>query len=276
MKYESFYWDTPDKKVLFAQCWKPLKESGKTILLIHGLGEHSGRYKHWADLFVKQGYNFLSFDLRGHGKSAGIRGYAKSLEILLDDIDLMLDRAELLFPGSKFVLYGHSMGGNLALNHIIHRNRSVDALIVTSPWLRLVKEPSPVTIAVASVATRLIPQVALPNGLNAEDLSHNQEIVQNYKIDPLNHNKISFRLFHEIYRAGYHALRNVYKINYPFLLMHGTEDKITSPKASENFVMNTSSRTHLKLWDGQYHELHNELIYQEVFDYSFQWLNKHV
>ena len=274
MKHETYQLNTPDNKTLFAQSWEDGKNDGKTILMVHGLGEHSGRYEHWAELFVGQGFNFMSFDLRGHGKSSGKRGHAKSMEILLDDIDLVMEKTRELFNGSKVILYGHSLGGNLVLNHVIRRNRPVDALIVTSPWLKLVKEPSAAVLATASIANKIIPSCAIPNGLNADDLSHNPEVCKKYTTDPLNHNKISFRLFNEIYHGGYHALRNVYKINYPFLLMHGTEDKITSPKASENYVMNTTARTHLKLWEGQYHELQNEFIYKEVFEYIIEWLKK--
>ena len=103
-------------------------------------------------------------------------------------------------------------------------------------------------------------------------MSHDPEVARNCISDPLNHNKISLRLLYNIYDAGLYALRNVYKINYPFLLMHGTEDNITSPKASEDYVMNTTKRTHLKLWEGQYHELHNEVIYKDIFKYIIDWL----
>ncbi|MGC9343202.1 MAG: serine aminopeptidase domain-containing protein, partial [Bacteroidales bacterium] len=141
--------------------------------------------------------------------------------------------------------------------------------------LRLTKEPSASVLAIANFLSRVLPSLRIGNGLNDGDLSHDPKVAKDYTGDPLNHDKISFRLFNIIYHSGYHALRNVYKINYPFLLMHGTEDKITSPKASENFVMNTSSRTQLKLWEGQYHELHNEPIYEEVFQYISDWLKQY-
>jgi alpha-beta hydrolase superfamily lysophospholipase len=275
MIHKTFHWNSKDNKTLFAQYWKPDHESGKTILLVHGLGEHSGRYERWASLFVDQGFNFLTFDLRGHGKSGGKRVYAKSIEVLLDDIDILFDKGRELFPESKFVLYGHSMGGTLVLNHIIRRNRPVDALIVSSPWLKLPKEPPAPVLAIASFANRFFPKVRVDNNLDPENRSHDPEVQRNFSNDPLNTTRISLRLFNEMYHAGYHAFRNVYKINYPFLLMHGTEDKITSPRASENYVMNTSSRTRLKLWEGQYHELHNELIYEQVFKETIEWLASH-
>ena len=275
MIHKTYQWKTRDKKLLHATSWKPDKEANKTILMVHGLGEHCGRYERWAGMFVEKGFNFLCFDLRGHGKSSGKRGYARSIDSLLDDIDLAIQKSKRLFKDSKLILYGHSMGGNLVLNHVIRRNYPVVALIVTSPWLKMAKEPSQPVISLTKFLSKVMPSVTFPNGLDLEHISHDPEIVRSYANDPLNHNKVSARLFTEMYQGGYHALRNVYKINYPFLLMHGTEDRITSPRASENYVMNTCSRTQLKLWEGQYHELHNELIYQEVFDYIIDWLKKY-
>lgn len=275
MIHKTYRWKTKDKKTLFAQCWKPDKESKKTILMIHGLGEHSGRYDRWAGMFVEEGFNFLSFDLRGHGRSSGQRAYAKSLDVLLGDIDLLFSKAKKMFKESKFVLYGHSMGGSLVLNHIIIRNHPVDALIVSSPWLKMAKEPPGPLLAISSFASKFFPRISLQSRLDLNNRSHDPEVEREFQKDPLNFKKITFRLFDVMYNAGYHALRNVYKINYPFLLMHGSEDKITSPKTSENYVMNTCERTQLKLWEGQYHELHNELIYKEIFKYVIDWLKSH-
>ena len=269
---QTYEWASADKKSIFARSWTPAKDGAFTILLVHGLGEHSGRYERWAELFTEKGFNVLALDLCGHGKSDGKRGHVKSIEKYLEDIDLLFSEGKKLFPESKFVLYGHSMGGNLVLNHVISRNHPIAALISTSPWLKLTNPPSEILISIVSVLKKLFPSFCIPNGLNSEDISHDPEVIRNYPSDPLNHNKISFRLFYEIQQAGLHALRNVYKINYPFLLMHGTADNITSPKASENYVMNTTKRTHLKLWKGQYHELHNELIYEDVFKYIIDWL----
>ncbi|MCF8381307.1 MAG: lysophospholipase [Bacteroidales bacterium] len=269
---QSYTWTTPEKKSIFAQSWTPEQVGKQTILLVHGLGEHSGRYKRWAELFTEKGFNVLALDLQGHGKSDGKRGHVRSIEKYLDEIDLLFSEGKVLFPESKFILYGHSMGGNLVLNHVIRRNHPVAALISTSPWLKLTNPPSDFLITLVSFLKKIIPSFTIPNGLNADDISHDPEIARYYISDPLNHNKISFRLFYEINQAGLHALRNVYKINYPFLLLHGTADNITSPKASEEYVRNTTKRTRLKLWEGQYHELHNELIYKEVFNYIIEWL----
>jgi alpha-beta hydrolase superfamily lysophospholipase len=121
---------------------------------------------------------------------------------------------------------------------------------------------------------KALPALAISNQLKAEQISHDPEIVRDYERDPLNHDRITLKMFHEIYQAGYHALRNVYKINSPFLIMHGSGDTITSPKASAEYVMNTGKRTRLKIWENQYHELHNEFIKEEVHAYIISWLEE--
>ena len=219
---KTYEWKSLDKKSIFARSWTPSEDGANTILIVHGLGEHSGRYEHWAELFTEKGFNVIAMDLRGHGKSVGKRGHSKSLEKLLDDIDIMFAEAKKLFPESKLILYGQSMGGNLVLNHIIRRNHPVSALIVTSPWLKLTNTPSDLLISLVSFLQKIIPSFRISTGLNIDDMSHDPEVARNCLSDPLNHNKIPLRLFYEIYDAGLYAFRNVYKINYPFLLMHVT------------------------------------------------------
>ncbi len=275
MNNQTYTWQANDGVNLFAQSWKAENDQKKLVILIHGLGEHCSRYDHWARYFNEKGYSVISMDLHGHGRSEGKRGHIKSLDVLLDDIDLLFKKSEEIFPGYKKILYGHSMGGTLVLNHIIRRNRPVDAVIVTSPWLKLYNEPSPIILAITKFLKKILPALTISNQLKPEQISHDPEIVRDYERDPLNHDRISLKMFHEIYQAGYHALRNVYKINSPFLIMHGTADTITSPKASADYVLNTNKRTSLKLWQNQYHELQNEFIKAEVHAHIITWLEEH-
>ena len=249
--------------------------AAKTIIMVHGLGEHGGRYEHWAEKFTSEGYNFVCPDLKGHGRSEGKRGHISSMNAYLDDLAETGRFINEVFPGNSVILYGHSLGGTIALNYVILRNPPIKALITTSPWLRLMKEPTPPLSVVAAFLNKFLPFIALSNGLDPFALSHDPEVGRKYKSDPLVHDRISARLFHVASDGGQNALRNIYKINCPYLIMHGTSDSITSSKASENYVLNTSSRTRLKLWDSQYHELHNEFIKDEVFDYISNWLKEH-
>lgn len=272
MYYQEYQWITKDGKKLFARSWIPEKESKAVILLVHGLGEHTGRYSTWAKLFNESGYSFLCFDQRGHGNSEGKRGHISSINLFLEDIDLLIKKSDELFPGQKKILYGHSMGGNLVLNYIIRYNTPISALIVSSPWLKLYKEPSGALLFFAKAMKHILPSLTLANGLSSDQMTHDPEINKNYSPDPLNHDRISLKMFDELYNSGLYALENAFKINYPLLLMHGSADTITSAKASENYLLNTSRKNHFKLWEDQYHELHNELIKEEVFNYIIDWL----
>ena len=274
LKVKEFSWIASDGLTLYARAWFPDKPSGKVILLVHGLGEHCGRYEHWAGLMNAEGHAMLSFDQRGHGRSEGKRGHASSLIHLLNDINLLYEKSEEIFPGQTKILYGHSMGGNLVLNFMIRQSRPVSALIVTSPWLKLYKPPGKLTLILANLLKDIIPSFTLSNRCKPDQLSHDHEAILKYTLDPLVHARISFKLFHEIHYAGIYASKNIFKINCPVLIMHGNSDTITSSRASQEYVMNTTEKVTLRLWENQFHELHNELIYKEVFDYARKWIEK--
>jgi acylglycerol lipase len=274
-RYKHSWFTTGDKKKLYLQEWVPEKDPTALILYVHGLGSHGGRLDHWGERFVRKGVAFFAYDQRGHGKSDGKRGHPTHIKFLINDVKAMVGHLREIFPGKPVVLYGHSMGGAVAINYVISTTYTVDALIVTSPWLKLVKPPSKTLVSLIKPLLRIAPGITLPNGLDPKDISRDEQEVRKYAEDPLVHNKISIGLFKSTYDAGYNALRNVYKINCPFLIMHGTGDRITSARASEEYVMNTSDRTRLKLWEGGYHELHHEPIREEVFNYIAGWLKEH-
>jgi alpha-beta hydrolase superfamily lysophospholipase len=212
-------------------------------------------------------------DLLGHGRSEGQRGHIKNYQELLNQVDLMLQKAAENFPSSPRVLYGHSMGGNIVINYAISKDPPVSALIASSPWLRLVIPISQIERLFSRLANSLLPGLTIPaKGLGAEKLSRDPKHWEEVRNDALVHRKVSVRCAFEIMTRGEYALRHVYRINKPFLLMHGNADEITSHKASEEFVANTSERTRLKIWDGFRHELHSELEYKEVFRYIIEWL----
>ena len=272
MNNQTYKWIAGDGTKLFAQSWNSKHDQKKLILLVQGLGEHCIRYEHWAQMFNEKGYSMLSMDLHGHGRSESKRGHIKSLEVFIGDIDILYNKSNELFPGYKKILYGHSMGGNLVLNLTILRNQRVDAIISTSPWLKLYEEPSPFLFKLTEYLKIVLPALTISNRIKPEQISHDPEVVQNFTRDLLNHDRISLKMFHKIYQAGYNALRNVYKINYPLLIMYGTGDTITSAKASEDYVMNSSKRARLKLWVNQYHELQNKFIKEEVIHILFPGL----
>lgn len=273
-RYKQSFFTTSDSKNLFVQEWIPEKDPKVIILYLHGLGSHSGRLDHWAERFVEKQAGFIAYDQRGHGKSDLKRGHPTNIKVLINDVKAIINKIRNDFKEVPIVLYGHSMGGSIAINHVISTTYTVDALIATSPWLKLATPPSPALLKILKPLAKVVPWINMSNGLDAKDISRDEQEVLKYANDPLVHNKISIGLVYTTIEAGLNALRNVYKINCPFLLMHGTGDKITSAKASEEYVMNTSERTRLKLWGGAYHELHHEPEREEIFNYIIDWLKE--
>ena len=132
MKHIEFKLETADNLELFARKWLPDSEALAVICLIHGKGEHSGRYLNAASTLTDAGYILLTFDLRGHGKSQGRRGFSPSYEALMDDISLLLNEAVNRFPNLPHFLYGHSLGGNLVLNYALRRKCRLSGVIASS------------------------------------------------------------------------------------------------------------------------------------------------
>jgi alpha-beta hydrolase superfamily lysophospholipase len=273
MIHTEYEWVSKEKERIFAQSWLPDDPPKGIICLVHGLGEHSGRYARWAGLFAKAGHGMLAVDLPGHGRTEGRLAYVRSYDDLLDCVDLMIYKAEELFPGLPRILYGHSMGGNIAINYAISREAPVKALITSSPWLRLTFRVSPVELALGKFMNCIFPRLRFKRkGTNAERLSHDPEHWTDVRSDPLNHGMVTGRYFWIIHRQGEYALNHADVIKLPFLLMHGSDDKVTSPKASEEFAAGSGDQTVFKLWEGLYHELHWEFEYKEVGKFVIDWM----
>lgn len=244
------------------------------IALVHGMGEHSRRYDHLTAYWASNGYASAGFDLRGHGRSQGPRGHTPSFEHLMDDIALFTTQVARELPGYPLYLYGHSMGGNLALNFLIRRQPAFTAGIASAPYLRLAFQPPKFKLILARLLYRILPALTFPSGLDASSLSHDSEVVRRYREDPLVHDRISVAFFTGIQAAGEDALQRAAELTLPVLVMHGSADRITSPAASEAFVSGSKGRAAFKSWPGYFHEIHNEPEWQPVAQYVLDWLTQ--
>ncbi len=276
MKHSEFEFKTFDGLSLFGQSWQPEDRPRAVICIVHGMGEHSERYSHVGDALTQAGYALISFDLRGHGKSSGPRGHIPSYEALMQDISILLESANKKFPQLPFFLYGHSLGGNLVLNYVLRYKPQLKGVIVTGPWLRLAFEPPAFKVTLSKVMNKIWPSFSQKSGLDTKALSHDLEVVHSYENDPLVHDRISARMFISIYQAGQWALEHASEFSLPLLLMHGGEDKIISVEAGREFAGKIKEICTLKIWDGLYHEIHNEPEKEEVFKFLIDWLDKKV
>lgn len=277
MNYKSTSYSSFDGIKLSGYLWLP-KENPKAIInLVHGFGEYSERYDQWATWFVEKGIAVHAIDYRGHGKSDGKRGYVSNFDDFLKDVDVLLEESKKLFPNLPQFIYGHSLGGNIVTNYILKKDRSLQGAVISSPWYRLSFKPSILTLISARVMNKIYPRFTQNSTLEATGLSHDQEIVNQYIKDPLIHEKISARMFAEIYSAGKWVVENTEKLNIPVLIQHGNDDHVTSYKASKEFFEKAKSQgkdIEYKEWNGLYHELHNELNKIEIFAYVLNWLEK--
>jgi alpha-beta hydrolase superfamily lysophospholipase len=229
------------------------------VVLVHGLGEHIMRYNEYIQLFCNKGIAFVGFDHPGHGKSEGKRGTIISYKQLLDNISIVLNFAKATIGNMPVFIYGHSMGGNITANYMLNRN-GFKGIILSSPWLKLTSQPSKPAQAIVSILSKFVPNLTISNGLDANWISTQKEMVEKYKTDVLVHERISLRLLSNIIKQGDWALKNIENLNAPCLILHGTADKITSPKASEAMAKNKPDKVTYVPFEGKFHELQNEDI----------------
>lgn len=265
-------WKTSDGLQMYSKGWAPKGKPKGTICLVHGHGEHIGRYEHVAAALTEKGYALLGFDLRGHGKSAGPRGHTPSYEAFMDDIAVFFGQIEARYPGLPRFSYGHSLGGNLVLNYALRRKPALRGVIATGPWLKLAFDPPASKVSLGKMMNNILPGFTQSSGLETTALSHDPAVVKAYENDPLVHDKISARMFVSTYDSGLWALEHASEFPLPLLLMHGTADRLTSAEASRQFGEADGKQVTLKLWDGWYHEIHNEPEKAEVFKVMTDWL----
>jgi alpha-beta hydrolase superfamily lysophospholipase len=272
MRIEEFKIKAFDRINLYVKCWLPQDPPDGVIILVHGLGEHINRYNQWALHFSNHGWAVTGIDLRGHGLSDGKRG-AASYQTYLNDIDSVFRLVHKKFSDLPIVLYGHSLGGNLALGYEISRKPDISRLIITSPWLKLTRPPAKSLLFFSRFIVKLFPGMSISTRLNPSYFSREKKIIEEYDSDPLVHDKISISSFLQVQEWASVILKNKHKINVPLLLLHGADDQITSWRGSHIFARETSESTHYKLWESCYHELHNESCKEDVFRYISHWLS---
>lgn len=266
-------WQNKDGTKFYVLGWEPDKKPKAVVYLVHGLGEHIGRYAHIGEAFSKAGYALVGFDARGHGKTSGPRGHTPSYDALMDDIADFLAQMDLRYPGLPPFLYGHSMGGNEAINFALRRKPNLAGVIATGPWLKLAFDPPAMQVALGRMMNNIAPGFTQKSGLETAALSHDPNVVDAYVNDPLVHDKISARMFTAMYESGLWALDHAAEFPLPLLLMHGTADRIISEEASRQFAERAGKNVTWHAWGGLYHEIHNEPEKAEVIRVMIEWIN---
>jgi acylglycerol lipase len=265
-------WKSKDGLEMFSRSWGP--ETPKAVVcLVHGLGEHSGRYAHVGKAFADAGFALAAFDLRGHGKSGGQRGHFPCLAAIMDDIQDHILQGSDKFPGLPVFLYGHSLGGLFVLNYATYHQHTLSGVIATGAGLRSPVLEQKAKVILSKVMGGLLPTVTIPTGLETNDISRNPEVVRLYKEDPLVHEIATLSAARVGMSAVDRAFAHAAEFPVPLLIMHGTADRVTYAHGSQEFAALLPENCTLKLWDGLYHEIHNEIEQDQVFALMLAWMN---
>jgi alpha-beta hydrolase superfamily lysophospholipase len=259
-----------DGTKLFAREWETPGAAKGTILLIPGLGEHTGRYLHVGDFFQGAGFNVVAIDVRGQGRSGGTPVYVKHYDQFLEDVRAGIGLVKV-FP---LVVFGHSFGGQLALSLAARNEPNIAGYIASAPWLALTKPPTPWSVGIASILNVLFPKCRFPTGIERSQNSKDETHLDSLADLDLNHGFITVRAYFEI-AAGARRLRDLPRANVPVLIGHGKPDPVTSVEASIAFYRRLDAPAkELMIYEGFLHELHNERDRERVLEDYLAWIEK--
>ena len=273
MQHTEGKFNASDGLELYDQAWRPDGETKAVLAVVHGYGEHSGRYLNPVNYFVPRGYALYAYDLRGHGKSAGQRGHINRFDEYLSDTDIFLKRVREQQPGRKVFLLGHSLGGLIVAAYAQDHPGELPGLIMSSAFLSFKMQVPGWKAMVGRVMSALNPAMTMKNDLSASLLSHDPAVVAAYDADPLNHHVATARWFTEIVAAQARTLDRAGQVTIPVLALYAGADQIADPEGSALFferVKLTDKAAHR--YDGYYHETFNEVDKDTVFRDLEVWL----
>lgn len=244
--------------------WKAATPKAQ-MLIVHGIGEHSGRYEHVGEFFANRGFETSSFDLRGHGKSGGARVDVDNFSEFIDDLELVLGT---LPQDRPTIVYGHSMGGLIALSHGLSDRPQPDLYVLSAPAMDA-DAPAALRIA-AKVIAKIRPATRLPNSIKGEQLARDPEVGERYFADPLVDVKATARFGAQLLGQMKSVSGELDRLHVPSLVIHGAEDPLVPPRVSAPLAaLDVVER---KLFPGLRHEIHNEPESGEVLGFVANWI----
>jgi len=267
--------DSLDQDKLAVYDW-PLpadKPARGTALLVHGLGEHMGRYAHVAKHLNDWGFRVRGYDHYGHGLSTGVRGGLPSDNRMLDDLAKVIAKTRNeMTAGEPLLLIGHSMGGGVVGRFVSLNLEPVDALVMSSPAL----DPglNIVQKALLAILPKVAPNLRISNGLNANYICRDEAVVATYLADLLVHDRISARLANVIAVSGAATIKSAPQWATPTLLMFAGEDKLVNPAGSRAFAAAAPACVKSQAFEHMFHEIFNAPDQAQVFSVLKTWLDQ--
>jgi len=262
---------------LFYQIWRPEATPRAVVALVHGVGEHCGRYGNVVDRLVPAGYAFAGYDHRGHGRSEGQRGHIDSWDDYTSDLKLFLGLVAKEMPGLPVFLYGHSMGSLIALDYVLRDATGLRGAILSGTALDLGDSAPPLLVLLAKVLSRIVPRLSIKMKLEGSALSRDPEVARAYMEDPLDSWQRSVRWDAEFIKAIARIEGRASDVRLPVLLLHGEQDPIIRVEGAKRFFdgIEHPDKT-LHIYPGGLHEPHNDIQHEQVLSDVVQWLEAHL
>ena len=263
---------------LYRQSWLPDREIKAVILVVHGLFEHSGRYKNLVDYLVPRGFAVCSFDQRGHGRSEGLRGYVRRFSDYLDDLEIFHSLESQRFTRKRMFLFGHSVGGTIATAYFASHQQDFAGCVLSAATTMPGSSVTRLSIAMARALSAVLPRLGI-TVIDASAISRDRSVVDAYVTDPLVYRgKIRARLGAELINIMERSLPGkMSNIETPVLLLHGSEDRLSNTEGSSLLYRSVKSTDKtMKYYQGLYHEILNEPERAEVLSDIAAWLEDHI
>ncbi len=259
---------------LYWQSWTPENPRG-LVVLVHGMGEHSGRYAHVAQALNRQGFAVHAHDHRGHGRSVGKRSFIDRMDNLVADIGIAFDHGRAAVPEGPVIVLGHSMGGLASALWAEDNRAKLDALVLSGP-LAALDAANPVTRLVAKALSALTPSLPLV-AVDTTALSHDPQVGIDYRADPLIFSgKLPARTVGELAGGVAKVQAGASKLTMPLLIQHGEQDVLAPPHGSEELFEKAPSTDKARIvYAGMYHEIYNEVDRAKVLGDLTEWMEVH-
>ena len=261
-------------RAIYFQCWEPQSTPRALVLVSHGLGEHSARYRFLAHYFTTQGYAVAALDHNGHGCSAGIPGDVRAFDDYVADLARLREVLARRYTGVPIFLLGHSMGGLVTGCYLLQAQQGLTGAVLSGTAIRTAGHPGGGLLLLIRMLAWLVPRLGLKK-LDADGVSRDPGVVRQYEADPLvYHGRLGARLLREFFAGIARVEKRASSLTLPLLILHGGDDAMTLPEGSRILYARAgSSDKTLKIYPGLFHEIFNEPEREEVLGDVLNWCN---
>jgi alpha-beta hydrolase superfamily lysophospholipase len=272
--HESFFKGTGNLE-LYSQQWQPDEKPRAVLVIVHGVGDHSGRYMNLIHPLTTHGYAVYGYDMRGHGRSQGQRVHINRWSEYREDLDTFLSLIRGQEAGIPIFLYGHSMGALVVLDDLLHQPKGLQGAIVSGAPIEPAGVAKPYLVAIARLLSGILPRFTLNLGLDSTALSRDPGVVKAFDTDPLVSRVASVRWGTESLATIAWVKAHVSETTLPILLVHGEADRLNLASGTR-YLFNTMTHADktMLLYPGAYHDPHNDLDHEKVVHDIMDWLDR--